>query len=190
MASWARWAFRRSTKRRGWSTRGDRAQQASRREAHARRALLALWHRSLAPCPHGALLDAQLLAQVYVELMGGRQIGLGLLADTSRGQWAGDRRPRARQVARRARSGQRGGTCRPCDVSKGYKRISLGGRGVRLTPRDRPKDRPIRVHQGEDDGYPDFWSSGRNGRRAADPCDGRLQGIAEKYFARAISSEV
>ncbi|HEX8384197.1 MAG TPA: DNA polymerase III subunit epsilon [Sphingomonas sp.] len=30
---------------------------------------------------HGALLDAQLLAQVYVELTGGRQIGLGLLAD-------------------------------------------------------------------------------------------------------------
>lgn len=31
---------------------------------------------------HGALLDAQLLAQVYVELTGGRQIGLGLIADT------------------------------------------------------------------------------------------------------------
>jgi len=31
-------------------------------------------HRTL----HGALLDAQLLAQVYVELRGGRQIGLGL----------------------------------------------------------------------------------------------------------------
>lgn len=30
---------------------------------------------------HGALLDAQLLAQVYVELMGGRQIGLGLVAE-------------------------------------------------------------------------------------------------------------
>ena len=29
---------------------------------------------------HGALLDAQLLAQVYVELTGGRQIGLGLMA--------------------------------------------------------------------------------------------------------------
>ncbi|WP_019834197.1 DNA polymerase III subunit epsilon [Sphingomonas sp. PR090111-T3T-6A] len=28
---------------------------------------------------HGALLDAQLLAQLYVELSGGRQIGLGLL---------------------------------------------------------------------------------------------------------------
>jgi DNA polymerase III subunit epsilon len=27
---------------------------------------------------HGALLDAELLAQLYVELMGGRQIGLGL----------------------------------------------------------------------------------------------------------------
>ena len=30
---------------------------------------------------HGALLDAQLLAQVYVELMGGRQIGLGLVSE-------------------------------------------------------------------------------------------------------------
>src|SRR5690348_1892147 len=33
---------------------------------------------------HGALLDAQLLAQVYVELTGGRQIGLGLVAVTER----------------------------------------------------------------------------------------------------------
>ena len=31
---------------------------------------------------HGALLDAQLLSQVYIELTGGRQIGLGLVADT------------------------------------------------------------------------------------------------------------
>ena len=30
---------------------------------------------------HGALLDAELLAQVYVELKGGRQIGLGLAAE-------------------------------------------------------------------------------------------------------------
>ena len=30
---------------------------------------------------HGALLDAQLLAQVYVELTGGRQIGLTLIGD-------------------------------------------------------------------------------------------------------------
>ncbi|MCH4150962.1 MAG: DNA polymerase III subunit epsilon [Sphingobium sp.] len=30
---------------------------------------------------HGALLDAELLAQVYIELTGGRQIGLGLIAD-------------------------------------------------------------------------------------------------------------
>ena len=30
---------------------------------------------------HGALLDAQLLAQVYIELTGGRQIGLGLVAE-------------------------------------------------------------------------------------------------------------
>jgi DNA polymerase III subunit epsilon len=33
---------------------------------------------------HGALLDAQLLAQVYVELSGGRQIGLGLVAEPVR----------------------------------------------------------------------------------------------------------
>ncbi len=32
---------------------------------------------------HGALLDAELLAQVYVELTGGRQIGLGLAAETT-----------------------------------------------------------------------------------------------------------
>lgn len=30
---------------------------------------------------HGALLDAQLLAQIYVELTGGRQIGLSLVSD-------------------------------------------------------------------------------------------------------------
>ena len=35
---------------------------------------------------HGALLDAQLLAQVYVELSGGRQIGLSLLAEKSSSQ--------------------------------------------------------------------------------------------------------
>ncbi|OYZ37769.1 MAG: DNA polymerase III subunit epsilon, partial [Novosphingobium sp. 16-62-11] len=32
---------------------------------------------------HGALLDAELLAQLYVELMGGRQIGLELAADVA-----------------------------------------------------------------------------------------------------------
>src|SRR5687768_13662464 len=39
---------------------------------------------------HGALLDAQLLAQVYVELTGGRQIGLSLLADARREDQAGE----------------------------------------------------------------------------------------------------
>ena len=42
---------------------------------------------------HGALLDAQLLAQVYVELTGGRQIGLGLVADTDRAEVAVSGRP-------------------------------------------------------------------------------------------------
>jgi len=40
---------------------------------------------------HGALLDAQLLAQVYVELTGGRQIGLTLVAElVDEGRAAGD----------------------------------------------------------------------------------------------------
>ncbi len=34
---------------------------------------------------HGALLDAELLAQVYVELTGGRQIGLALAAEATQG---------------------------------------------------------------------------------------------------------
>ncbi|ODT01062.1 MAG: DNA polymerase III subunit epsilon [Erythrobacter sp. SCN 62-14] len=41
---------------------------------------------------HGALLDAELLAQVYVELTGGRQIGLELVDDT-RGSGPGDNAP-------------------------------------------------------------------------------------------------
>jgi DNA polymerase-3 subunit epsilon len=32
---------------------------------------------------HGALLDAELLAQLYIELTGGRQIGLGLADDAN-----------------------------------------------------------------------------------------------------------
>lgn len=39
-------------------------------------------HREL----HGALLDAQLLAEVYLELIGGRQHGLGLSADAAKSQ--------------------------------------------------------------------------------------------------------
>jgi DNA polymerase-3 subunit epsilon len=39
---------------------------------------------------HGALIDAQLLAQVYVELTGGRQIGLGLVAETIEDEPQGD----------------------------------------------------------------------------------------------------
>lgn len=38
---------------------------------------------------HGALLDAQLLAQVYVELTGGRQIGLTLVDESAAGSTAG-----------------------------------------------------------------------------------------------------
>jgi DNA polymerase III subunit epsilon len=47
---------------------------------------------------HGALLDAQLLAQVYVELTGGRQIGLGLVAEATALVAAAVPEPRARPV--------------------------------------------------------------------------------------------
>ena len=39
---------------------------------------------------HGALLDAELLAQVYVELTGGRQIGLELASDAASAQASAD----------------------------------------------------------------------------------------------------
>ena len=39
---------------------------------------------------HGALLDAELLAQVYVELTGGREIGLELAADAAAAQLNSD----------------------------------------------------------------------------------------------------
>jgi DNA polymerase-3 subunit epsilon len=43
---------------------------------------------------HGALLDAELLAQVYIELTGGRQIGLGLADDSAETAIVPGARPR------------------------------------------------------------------------------------------------
>lgn len=39
---------------------------------------------------HGALLDSEILAEVYLELIGGRQPGFGLAADTSKTTQSGD----------------------------------------------------------------------------------------------------
>jgi DNA polymerase III subunit epsilon len=52
---------------------------------------------------HGALLDAQLLAQVYVELTGGRQIGLGLVAEAGNVSVQQSAGPVVARVARPAR---------------------------------------------------------------------------------------
>ncbi|MGI4730388.1 MAG: DNA polymerase III subunit epsilon [Janthinobacterium lividum] len=49
---------------------------------------------------HGALLDAQLLAQVYVELTGGRQIGLTLMAEETRATRPAARMPAAARPVR------------------------------------------------------------------------------------------
>lgn len=49
---------------------------------------------------HGALLDAELLAQLYIELTGGRQIGLGL-ADDKVVSEANERQPSQKEAALR-----------------------------------------------------------------------------------------
>jgi len=64
---------------------------------------------------HGALLDSELLAEVYLELMGGRQQGLGLGAGTGRASDARDREagthysppPRPRPLAPRITEAER-----------------------------------------------------------------------------------
>jgi DNA polymerase III subunit epsilon len=53
---------------------------------------------------HGALLDAQLLVQVYVELTGGRQIGLGLDSAGQASTHGGEMRDFARSAPRPART--------------------------------------------------------------------------------------
>ncbi|MEZ5695717.1 MAG: DNA polymerase III subunit epsilon [Sphingomonadaceae bacterium] len=52
---------------------------------------------------HGALLDAELLAQLYVELTGGRQIGLELAAETSIAETTIIAMPRTETVKRERR---------------------------------------------------------------------------------------
>lgn len=49
---------------------------------------------------HNALLDCKLLADVYVELMGGRQHGLGLVADGTHGPAVMYEAPASRRVVR------------------------------------------------------------------------------------------
>jgi len=51
---------------------------------------------------HGALLDAELLTQLYIELTGGRQIGLGLADDSKRNDPIASLRPTSQRAERRA----------------------------------------------------------------------------------------
>lgn len=50
---------------------------------------------------HGALLDAELLTQLYIELTGGRQIGLGLADDRERADPVATTRPMLQRLERR-----------------------------------------------------------------------------------------
>jgi len=60
---------------------------------------------------HGALLDAQLLAEVYLELVGGREPGLTLIEDdqgpTAQGSETSRRAPRSRPLASRVSDEER-----------------------------------------------------------------------------------
>lgn len=50
---------------------------------------------------HGALLDAELLTQLYIELTGGRQIGLGLAEDIKRRDSIPNMRPTSQRTERK-----------------------------------------------------------------------------------------
>jgi DNA polymerase-3 subunit epsilon len=50
---------------------------------------------------HGALLDAELLTQLYIELTGGRQIGLGLVEERKRVDPVASMRPASQRTERR-----------------------------------------------------------------------------------------
>ena len=79
---------------------------------------------------HGALLDAQLLAQVYVELTGGRQIGLvagGATSPRSTRDRRADGRPPCGDARRPAACRVGGGTCAPRRVRRDVDRSALGG---------------------------------------------------------------
>lgn len=52
---------------------------------------------------HGALLDSELLAEVYLELLGGRQHGLGLAAETKKTTQAAQQTMRAKREFREPR---------------------------------------------------------------------------------------
>lgn len=52
---------------------------------------------------HGALLDSELLAEVYLELLGGRQHGLGLAAEKSKAQTAQSQNAKASRKFREPR---------------------------------------------------------------------------------------
>jgi DNA polymerase-3 subunit epsilon len=49
---------------------------------------------------HGALLDAELLAQLYIELTGGRQIGLGLAGEGDQGSGLTETRTTRTEILR------------------------------------------------------------------------------------------
>ncbi|MGB5483261.1 DNA polymerase III subunit epsilon [Parasphingorhabdus sp.] len=51
---------------------------------------------------HGALLDAELLTQLYIELTGGRQIGLGLAEEAKRQNSLANMQPTSQRAERRA----------------------------------------------------------------------------------------
>ena len=67
---------------------------------------------------HGALLDSELLAEVYLELIGGRQPGLVLAAETHLGGAAGRRLEAAPAARAAAGAADRGRSRRPCGLRR------------------------------------------------------------------------
>ena len=67
---------------------------------------------------HGALLDAELLAQVYVELTGGRQIGLELAADAAASQVSAEATVSSLRVVTRERRAPRPHTASEAELAR------------------------------------------------------------------------
>ena len=144
---------------------------------------------------HGALLDAQLLAQVYVELTGGRQIGLGLVADTDRAEVAvggrhrhGSRTARApaasRRVPRNWSATARLSHSSPTRSGRASPRLVDGEFGAGPKRLRRPRKEQVQV---------DVRVAGHQvdtGELLREHAVARIEEITEKYFSRAIAANV
>ena len=132
---------------------------------------------------HGALLDAELLAQVYVELTGGRQIGLELAAVESVDiVEIRSAPPRQRTFRDRALMRRRAELARHAEFLKTMNH--------RCGPVDAPGRSGGLSRRTDSNGITRIGPSNRYGSALQERASERLNGMIDKYFNRALSSQV